>query len=454
MTFLAPQGLCHVAKKANCISHRVGCLFYPKRGTGLSMRILLSAYACEPGAGSELGKGWNFALELAHQGHDVTVLTCGSHHRAAIESYGKTHQLPDNISFVWHDVQDWPGPGYVNAHRIRQHYYMWQITARRAAARLQAEKPYDVIHHLTWTVLRWPSFLGGLGPRFVFGPVGGGQGTPWRLRQGFPDRGRKFEIKRDLSNICSRVDPMVLRCLAQADAILVTDDATYRHVPPWWRRKTFLVADIYAPPVVTAAAQLSPCHRPDAPSILFAGRLEYWKGVQIALGAVARLRQQTPDFTFTIAGEGPEEGYFREIADNLGVADTVRFVGKVPYREMQQLYATHSVFVFPSLHDSAAQVIGEAMAHGLPVVCLDLGGSGLAVDPTCGMVIPTKAKTRAAVEQDLAEALARILNSENHLAALKNGALERAEKYTHQQRVLDMVERFYKPVPEQRAPAE
>jgi glycosyltransferase involved in cell wall biosynthesis len=412
------------------------------------MRILLSAYACEPGAGSELGKGWNFAIELALQGHDVTVLTCGSHHRAAIETYCSTQQVPGNIDFVWHDVQGWPGPGYVNAHGIRQHYYMWQLTARRAAARLQAERPYDVIHHLTWTVLRWPSFLGGLGPRFVFGPVGGGQGTPWRLRQGFPDRGRKFEIKRDLSNICSRIDPMVLRCLAQADAILVTDDATYRHVPTWWRRKTFLVADIYAPSVMAAAAGTSPGQPSGAPSILFAGRLEYWKGVQIALGAVARLRQQTADFTFTIAGDGPEEGYFREIADTLGIADIVRFVGKVPYSQMQQLYATHSVFVFPSLHDSAAQVIGEAMAHGLPVVCLDLGGSGLAVDPSCGMVVRTKAKTRASVEQDLADALAGILNNADHLAALKNGALERAGRYTHRQRVQDMVEQFYKPTPQ------
>ena len=178
---------------------------------------------------------------------------------------------------------------------------MWQMTARRTAARLHAENPYDVIHHLTWTVLRWPSFLGGLGPRFLFGPVGGGQSTPWRLRRGFPNRGWKFEIKRDLLNMCSRFDPMVLRCLAQADAILVTDKATYRHVPAWWRGKTFLVADIYAPSVA-AGNELLSADIARAPSILFAGRLEYWKGVQFALGAVARLREHIAGLSFTIAG--------------------------------------------------------------------------------------------------------------------------------------------------------
>jgi len=407
------------------------------------MRILLSAYACEPDAGSELGKGWNFALELARQGHAVTVLTCGSHHRLAIERYCKERQVPSGLSFAWHDIPGKPGPGYENAHGIRQHYYMWQMTAQKTAARLHAENSYDVIHHLTWTVLRWPSFLGGLGPRFVFGPVGGGQNTPWRLRKGFPNRGWTFEIKRDLGNICSRFDPMVLRCLAQADAILVTDKATRRHVPPWWRDKTFLVADIYAPPVSVGDEAHSP-GTARAPSILFAGRLEYWKGVQFALGAVARLRGHVPGLSFTIAGGGPDEDYFRAVAEELRITDMVRFVGKVPHAEMHQLYATHDVFLFPSLHDSGAQVIGEAMAHGLPVVCLDLGGSGIAVDASCGVVVPTKARSRALVEQDLAVALARIIKDPSRLATLKNGALIRADKYSHRQRVHDTVERFYK----------
>jgi glycosyltransferase involved in cell wall biosynthesis len=407
------------------------------------MRVLLSAYACEPGAGSEQGKGWNFALELARQGHDVTVLTCGSHHRKAIESHCEKQPLPQNIRFVWHDVPGWPGPGYEHAHRIRQHYYMWQFTARRTASRLQAENPYDVIHHLTWTVLRWPSFLGGLGPRFVFGPVGGGQSTPWRLRQGFPDRGRKFELKRDLLNIFSRFDPMVLRCLSSADAILVSDNATYRQVPPWWRKKAFVAVDIYAPSLPFQKGNPS-TNTAKGPSVLFAGRLEYWKGVQFALGAIARLQEHIPGLSFTIAGGGPEEGYLRALTAELGIADIVTFVGKIPHTEMNRLYAAHDVFVFPSLHDSAGQVVGEAMAHGLPVVCLDLGGPAIAVDPTCGVVVPTKARSRTAVEQGLAAALARIINDTDHLAALKNGALSRAGECSYEQRVRDVVERFYK----------
>ena len=408
------------------------------------MRILASAYACEPGAGSELGKGWNIACEMARQGHDVTVLTCGSHHRAAIERYEREYGLPSRLNFVWHDIPGWPGPGYANARRIRQHYYLWQMTARKLVAGLHAETPFDVIHHLTWTVLRWPSFLGGLGPRFIFGPVGGGQSTPWRLRRGFPVRGWKFELKRDLANMLSRIDPMVFRCLAQADAILVTDEATRAYVPAWWRGKTFVTGDIYAPPIMSERAVSARVHSSTL-DILFAGRLEYWKGAQLALGAIARLRRQVPGVSFTIAGTGPDESHLRTVAGKLGIADIVRFAGNVPHARMGQLYSEHDIFLFPSLHDSAATVIGEALAHGLPVVCLDLGGSGVAVDESCGVVIASRARSQSAVEQDLADALAGISSDADRLAALRKGACLRAGQSSYQRHVRQRIERFYPP---------
>jgi glycosyltransferase involved in cell wall biosynthesis len=406
------------------------------------MRILASAYACEPGAGSELGKGWNLVCEMARQGHDVTVLTCGSHHRAAIERYRREHGLPVRLRFVWHDIPGWPGPGYANARRIRRHYYVWQMTARKLVAKLHAETPFDVIHHLTWTVLRWPSCLGGLGPRFIFGPVGGGQSTPWPLRRGFPLRGWKFELKRDVANLLSRFDPMVLRCLAQADAILVTDEATRRHVPAWWRGKTFVTGDVYAPSVTSE-------HRPPAEgngpelAILFAGRLEYWKGAQLALGAVARLRRHVPRLAFTIAGSGPDEDYLRAVAARLGVDDIVRFAGNVPHDRMSRLYASHDVFLFPSLHDSAANVIGEALAHALPVVCLDLGGSGTAVDDSCGRAVAAEGRSPSAVERDLARAVLHICADADRLAAFREGARLRAAQCSYERRAAERIARFY-----------
>ena len=403
------------------------------------MRILLSAYACEPEQGSERGKGWDFAVELGRQGHDVTVLTCGSHHRAAIERYVALRGKPRGVEFAWHDVPRWPGPGYEDARHIRLHYMLWQMTARRRARDLVAHTDFDVVHHLTWTVLRWPSFLGNLGPRFVFGPVGGGQVTPWRLRMGFPRRGWSTELKRDLINLWSRVDPIVHRCLSHADVILLTDAATLDHVPRRFRSKSFLIADVYAP---LAVDMLGDRDSERGPAILFAGRLEYWKGAQLALGAVKHLVERNPGLVLSIAGTGPEEDYLRCLAAQLGIAEHVRFLGALPHHEMSGLYARNDVFLFPSLHDSGPHVIGEALAHGLPVVCLDLGGPALAVNASCGAVVSTRSTSRTGVEARLADAVQSILGQPD-LDRLRQDARRRAESLSYPQHIAEMVDHYY-----------
>lgn len=408
------------------------------------MKVLLSAYACEPGGGSETGKGWYFAEALARHGCDVVVLTCGSHHREKIEAYRESHGLPPNLDFVWHDVPGWRGPGYEQARHIRQHYLAWQITARRTVRRLLDERSFDVIHHLTWTVLRWPSFLGGLGPRFVFGPVGGGEVAPRPLRASLPDWGRRAERIRDTINFASRFDPMVRSCLRRADAILVTDDATAGHVPARLRDKTFVVADIFAPDGVEAALT---ARRDDGqgPALLFAGRLESWKGPQLALGAIAVLRQRLPGARLSIAGSGPDEAFIRQEAQRLGVDGCVTFLGRVPHARMASVYAAHDVLLYPSLHDSGPHVIGEALAHGLPVVCLDLGGPGVAIDDGCGTVVRTAGLDVAAVYSGLASAVADLVEQPERLQERRRGAQARARQFSYAARVADMVDSYYLP---------
>ncbi len=407
------------------------------------MKVLLSAYACEPGGGSETGKGWYFAEALARYGCDVVVLTCGSHHRKKIEAHRANHGLPPNLDFVWHDVPGWRGPGYEQARHIRQHYLAWQITARRTVARLLDERSFDVIHHLTWTVLRWPSFLGGLGPRFVFGPVGGGEVAPHPLRASLPDSGRHSERIRDAINFASRFDPMVRGCLKRADAILVTDDATARHVPTRLRDKTFVVADIFAPEGIVTA----PPARDDGagPALLFAGRLESWKGPQLAVGALAELRQRLPGARLSIAGSGPDEHFIRQEARRLGMDGCVTFLGQVPHAQMASVYAAHDVLLYPSLHDSGPHVIGEALAHGLPVVCLDLGGPGVAIDESCGAVVRTAGLDVAAVCSGLVAAVVELVDQPDRLQERRRGAQARARRFTYAARVADMVDSYYQP---------
>ena len=404
------------------------------------MKVLLSAYACEPNVGSEQGKGWDYAVELAQLGHDVTVVSCGSHHRMTVEEHLAAIGVPERLRFVWHDVPGWPGPGYVNARGIRRHYLAWQLSARGVVRDLLKRQQFDVIHHLTWTVLRWPSFLGGLGPRFVFGPVGGGATTPLRLRTSLPWRGMAVELARDLANAWARVDPLVWWSLWQADAVLVTDRATLRAVPRALRGKAVVWPDICAP---SGWASCKRCRAADGLLVLSVARLEYWKGIDLGLAAFRELLLHAPSSRYTIVGSGPDAGYFRRQAEALGVTANVEWFSRVPHQQMASIYAAHDVLLFPSLHDSGPHVIGEALASGLPVVALDLGGPGVTIDRRCGVAVATNGRSRAEIVSELAAHLRQLHASPELRAHLSDGARERANELSVSQRVRDLVERHY-----------
>src|SRR5215204_5975531 len=88
-------------------------------------RILLSAYAAEPGRGSEPEVGWVWATELARLGHSVTVVTCEGNHRNAIEDYAIRVGGPD-FTIVYLDFP-WPRRRTGFVYLLRLHQWVWQI---------------------------------------------------------------------------------------------------------------------------------------------------------------------------------------------------------------------------------------------------------------------------------------------------------------------------------------
>ena len=75
---------------------------------------------------------------------------------------------------------------------------------------------------------------------------------------------------------------------------------------------------------------------------------------------------------------------------------------------MAAMYANHDVLLFPALHDSGGMVVLEAMSHGLPVVCLKLGGPATMVDDRCGYAIDPAGKAAAEVSKEMGRALVEL----------------------------------------------
>lgn len=384
------------------------------------MKILLSAYACEPGKGSEPGIGWNWALGLAHAGHEVWVVT-RANNRAAIER-ALAGEPEANLRFVFYDLPAWARWWKRGARGMRTYYLLWQWGAYRAARRVCRENRFDLVHHLTFGVFRHPSFMGRLGLPFVFGPVGGGESAPRALRRTFPLRGYLTDLARDLANWLVRIDPLMASVYRRAELTLCKTAETLERIPGRYRDK----CRVYLEVGTDAAAQPPPRRHATVGRfrVLYVGRLLYWKGVHLGLMAFARLLERHPEAHLTIVGGGRDEQWLRALARRLGIAEAVTWISWLERDAVLHIYPRHDVFLFPSLHDSSGNAVLEALAGGLPVVCLKLGGPGELVDDSCGVrVLPADP---AHVVRGLARALLALADEPRLVERMSQSAVRRA----------------------------
>src|ERR1700754_5082034 len=101
---------------------------------------------------------------------------------------------------------------------------------------------------------------------------------------------------------------------------------------------------------------------------------------------------------------------------------SVEFIPQLPQNALFELYRSHDLFLFPSLHDSGGFVVLEALAHGLPVVCLDLGGPKEIVTPESGVIVNTVNQDTNQVATAMAKEISALLASPDRINALSKGA--------------------------------
>jgi glycosyltransferase involved in cell wall biosynthesis len=122
--------------------------------------------------------------------------------------------------------------------------------------------------------------------------------------------------------------------------------------------------------------------------ILFAGRLEEYKGALRVARAFAQIAERWPDWTLAIAGDGPERGEIeRYLAANPGLAPRVELLGAFSRPQLADYLTRSEVFVFPSRHETFGLVLAEAMSAGLPVVAPNCGAPPEFVDASNGCLV-------------------------------------------------------------------
>ena len=118
---------------------------------------------------------------------------------------------------------------------------------------------------------------------------------------------------------------------------------------------------------------------PDAPVFGFFGSLYRYEGIRWLISAMAELRARGNRFSLIVGGHGEEEAGIREAIRDLGLTDVVRFVGKVPFEQIQRYYSAVDIMVFPRLSIRLTELVTplkplEAMSLKKAVLASSVGG--------------------------------------------------------------------------------
>lgn len=383
------------------------------------MKILLSAFSCSPVHGSEPGVGWNWVRQISKH-HEVWVLMLGEY-REHIEK-----ELASNI----HPIYVASPRNYYRLVNLEigvewLYYYWWQWEAYRIAKKLHAQIGFDLAHHVTFASWRVPSFLCLLPIPLIWGPLGGGGAPPRSLRAELGWKGRMLEAARDLCQLASRCDPFVRMTMRRAALILVVNRDTAQTIAASCRHKVKTMTAIGMS--ASEKVELVPPGKKTAGfTVLFVALLRPIKGGTLALKAFQRFLRARPDATLVVIGDGTEQARLRAFAGQLGVAERVRFLGRLPRPEVQGWMRAADLLLFPTLRDSGGLVLLEAMTEGKPVICLDLAGPGEIVREDCGIKVAPG--TSAQVVAELGDALEKLAGD----PALRRAMGEAGRRYVRE----------------------
>jgi glycosyltransferase involved in cell wall biosynthesis len=324
------------------------------------VKVLVSAFQCCPGRGSEPGAGWHWATALAEHGHDVTVLT-STDWSSQILAHGT-----QGLDFRFVDEVDSPLMRVSDSLGLYDIYLRWQAAAFR---QVPAEK-YDVVHHVTWGSLRLGTKMWQLPVPLVYGPIGGGQISPVRYR-GYFGRDRPIETFRAVSaGPLLALNSQTRKTMRNARVVLACNSDTAAAASRAGATDVRLMMADALPSDWVVESRSQPA---GTPVVLWVGRMLRRKAPTLAIEAFAELRRMMPA-RMIVAGDGPVAPQVRAAVERLGLSDDVELLGQIPWDQLRALYESASVFLFTSLRESFGGQFLEALGKGLPGVAIDLHG--------------------------------------------------------------------------------
>ena len=405
------------------------------------IKILINAYACSPGMGSEPGMAWNWVSNLARF-CELYIITEGEF-RDKIGEVGPTLEQGGNMHFYCNPVSEkirkmcWNQGDW----RFYKYYREWQWKTYLLAKDICQKEHIDILHQLNMIGFREPGYLWKLsrenGVPFVWGPVDAKDKFPVAYLDGAGLKTKLFmRLKNFLTGIQLRYSKRVLLAARQSSVIFSASSNSQRSFKKYMNIDSPLLNEtgcyVQDHPIVDKTDK-------ETFDVLWVGKMDFRKQLALALQTVAK--SENNKLRLHIMGGGDAESY-QSLAKSYGIADKCIWHGAVSHDEVQDIMQKSDIFLFTSVAEGTPHVVLEAISNNLPVVCFDTCGQGDAVNDKVGRKIPLSSPCQSV--SDFAKLLNELEDNRSLLKQLSENCKERQQELSWEEKAKTMMEWYEK----------
>ncbi len=410
------------------------------------LKILINAYACSPGMGSEPGMAWNWVVNLA-KFCELYIITEGEF-RDRIEEVVPTLEQGKNMHFYYNPVSDeirkmcWNQGDW----RFYKYYRQWQWKTYLMAKDICEKERIDVLHQLNMIGFREPGYLWKLsnenGVPFVWGPIGGLKQFPTAYLKG---AGLKMQLFMRLKNFLNiwqlKHEKRVNEALRTAKLLISSIPDSYRAL-----KKYKGVESMVIPETGCFVENFSKNEEHDFNGkylkVMWAGKFDFRKRLDIALRTMATVCNSF--IIFQVFGTGNERQVknAQEYCQSLKIEHRVKieWMGNCPNDSVQKAMREAHLFFFTSVSEDTSTVVMEAIGNRLPVLCFDTCGMGYVVNDKVGIKVPLT-NPRQSVK-DFAEKIEYLYNNRDVLKSMSDNCRERQKELSWDNKARQMVDLY------------
>ncbi|MDB9913104.1 glycosyltransferase [Flavobacteriaceae bacterium] len=395
------------------------------------LKIFVSAYACEPYLGSEIGVGWHWVLEMSKY-FELWVLTRKSN-QVGIEEWLEENPSYKNIRFIYFDLPYYLRFWKKGLRGVRTYYAIWQWCTNKIVKKSMKVNEITIFHHLTYGNALLPVSNYGQKQFFIWGPTGGTETIPKDYSVHYNLKGRIIESLRRLVVKSLAFNFRFKKRCKNANLMLCKTEEHKENIPEVYKDKAVLFTDVAVDHF--RVENIGTKEFENSIKYIVVGRLDPWRGFDILIEAFAKAVRKNKNLQLQIVGKGMDQKRLEKLIESLGMLTYIKMLGKVSLDEYKRLMQESDIVVNPCLKEGAVTTAFDSMSLGKPLICLDTSGYTRYFSNEYAIVIP-KLK-RAETILSLTEAILNLTNplTRNHLG---ENAQRMGKKFTWENRGKDI----------------